>query len=311
MPTKTKKPPARKKSSESQLPDVRLTNPKRVVYPELGITKLDVALYYVQVAKWMLPHVTDRPLTLVRCPEGMSGQCFYQKHPPEGMSKAVERIPIREKDEVDTYGAIHDLEGLLALVQFGALEIHAWGSRIDDIERPDRLVFDLDPDPTVPWKHVVAAALSLRDTLKTLGLTSFVKTTGGKGLHIVVPIQRKLAWPEVKEFCRRVVEMIAREAPDQYVTNMSKAKRVGKIFLDYLRNDRGATAVVAYSTRAKPVATVSVPLDWKELDKLKSPASFTVKNLPQRLAKLRRDPWAEIGKVRQSITQSAVKKLTG
>jgi bifunctional non-homologous end joining protein LigD len=281
---------------------VRLTHPDRIVYPEQGITKRDLANYYVTVADWMLPHVTDRPLAMVRCPEGLNGEGFFQKHPPRGMPAYAERIQIREKNGTSTYVAIHDLKGLITLIQFGALEIHAWGSRADDVERPDRVVFDLDPDPTVAWKRVIHAAETLRELLVARKLKSFIKTTGGKGLHIVVPIARRYSWAEVKQFAKDIADGLVTDAPDQYIATMSKAARRGKIFIDYLRNERGATAVVAYSSRAKAGAPVSTPISWEDLRRLKSPQQFTVANLPKRLKNLRGDPWGELPDLRQSIT---------
>lgn len=286
----------------------RLTHPDRVVYPEQGLTKRGIAEYYARVADWLLPHVAGRPLAFVRCPVGLEGQCFFQKHPPEGLPAAVERIQIREKTETDTYLVIHDLDGLLSLVQFGALEIHAWGARADDVERPDRLVFDLDPDADVAWKVVVDTALVLREALSQLGLESFVKTTGGKGLHVVVPINRRQTWKEVKPFCRDVAQWITSMAPERFTTNMSKAVRRGRIFIDYLRNERGATAVCPYSTRARPAASVAVPLTWEELRKTTGPQTFDVGNVPQRLTRLRRDPWAGMLRLRQSLTAGAIKR---
>jgi bifunctional non-homologous end joining protein LigD len=288
---------------------VRLTHPERVIYPEQGITKRDLANYYATVAEWMLPHVSDRPLAMVRCPEGMSGACFFQKHPPPGMSADVGRIEIREKNETGTYVVVHDLKGLLTLIQFGVLEIHAWGARSDNIERPDCVVFDLDPDPAVPWNRVVQSARWIRELLQQRKLKSFVKTTGGKGLHIVAPIARKYTWAEVKQFAKEVAEVLVSAAPDQYIATMSKAARRGKIFIDYLRNERGATAVVAYSSRAKAGAPVSTPIAWEELGRVKSPQQFTVQNLPKRLKNLRSDPWAELPKLRQAIASPRKKVL--
>ena len=264
---KTRKPskPAKrspappKRTAASGTLTVRLTHPERVVYPDENITKRDLANYYATVAPWMLPHVADRPLAIVRCPEGMNGQCFFQKHPAAGMPDNLDRIQIREKDTTGTYLALHDIQGLLALVQFGALEIHAWGSKTDHVEYPDRIVFDLDPDPTVPWKRVVQAAQELRELLTDLKLKSFVKTTGGKGLHIVVPIAQKYSWSEVKQFAKNVTDQMIAAAPDQFIGTMSKAVRRGKIFIDYLRNERGSTAVVAYSTRAEPAHRFPLP----------------------------------------------------
>jgi bifunctional non-homologous end joining protein LigD len=249
----------------------------------------------------MEPHVTGRPLVLVRCPSGAHEDCFFQKHPPAGLPEAVQRIEIREKNETATYVRIRDLEGLIALIQFGTLEIHAWGSTVDDVEHPDRVIFDLDPDPAVGWKQVLAAARAMRDFLADLKLKSFVKTTGGKGLHIVVPLAQKQTWAEVKSFARAVADQFVHREPTRYIATSSKAARRGKIFIDYLRNERGASAVVAYSTRAKLGAPVSAPITWNELPKLRSAAQFTLQNLPSRLVRLRRDPWAEILKIRQGL----------
>lgn len=312
MPRQTKKtrqpskpakhsPATRKQATAGGTLTFRLTHPERVVYPDENITKRDLANYYATVAPWMLPHVADRPLAIVRCPEGMSGQCFFQKHPAAGMPDNLDRIQIREKDTTGTYLALHDIHGLLSLVQFGALEIHAWGSKTDHVEYPDRIVFDLDPDPTVPWKRVVQSAQELRELLADLKLKSFVKTTGGKGLHIVVPIARKYSWPEVKQFAKSVTDQMVAAAPDQFIGTMSKAARRGKIFIDYLRNERGSTAVVAYSTRARAGAPVSTPVSWQELARLKGPQQFTVENMPQRLKNMRTDPWAELSNLRQTI----------
>jgi len=285
----------------------RLTHPERVVYPAAGITKGDVARYYLAVGPRMLPHVAGRLLSMVRCPAGVGGACFYQKHPPTGLPEVVRRVRVREKTEWDTYLVIDDLEGLLALVQFGALEIHAWGSRADDLERPDQLVFDLDPAPDVAWTEVVDAAFLLKKVLTELGLTPLAKTTGGKGLHVVVPIKPADEWDDAKAFCRSVAEFLVRFDPDRFVANMSKAKRHGKIFVDYLRNDRGSTAIAPYSTRARPGAPVSLPIDWRKLRTLESGAAFTLENAPQLAAKT--DPWKNIDKLRRSITAKAKRSL--
>lgn len=307
MPAKSK--PRRKPPQRLDLATVRLTHPDRVLYPELGITKRDLAIYYVQIADWILPHVVGRPLSLVRCPAGMSGQCFFQRHPPEGLSVDVERVEIREKDKSGTYLAVHDVRGLVSLVQFGALELHVWGCRADDVERPDRLVFDLDPDPSVPWKRVIDAAFVVREKLDDLALRSFAKTSGGKGLHVVVPIARKHTWEAATAFTRAIAGALAVERPNQFVATMSKAARRGKIFIDYLRNQRGASTVVAYSTRAKTGAPVSFPLSWDELPKLSGPQHYTVENVPRYLARRKRDPWQQILRTTQSITAAARRKL--
>jgi bifunctional non-homologous end joining protein LigD len=313
-PTAPRKTPAKRAAkapmrAPAEATEFRITHPDRVLYPDVGITKADLAAYYLLVSEWMLPHVVNRPLTLVRCPEGMSGPCFYQKHPAIGMPATLERIQIQERDGMATYLTLHDLAGLIALVQFGALEIHTWGSQSDDVNRPDRIVFDLDPDVELGWPHVKASAVSLREMLADMKLESFLKTTGGKGLHVVVPLERKHTWPEVKQFSRAVAERLTADSPDKYTTNMSKAKRGGKIFVDYLRNEDGSTSVVAYSTRARAGAPVSCPIEWSELKSLTTPQKFTVTNMPQRLKRLKKDPWQDIAKVRQSITAAAKKRV--
>ena len=207
-----------------------------------------------------------------------------------------------------TYIAINSVRGLISLVQMGTLEFHPWGSRTDRLEQPDRLIFDLDPDPSVSWKQVAHAAQALRMKLEDLGLAAFAKTTGGKGLHIVVPLVRRKGWDEIKEFCREFAETFVREAPELYTANMSKAKRRGKIFIDYLRNARGATAVAAYSTRARPGAPVSTPIDWDELAVLRSD-QYTLGNLGRRLVERGRDPWEQYDDAKRPITVAMRKRL--
>ena len=233
---------------------VRLTHPSKVLYPEQGITKLELAEYYLAVGEWILPHLVGRPLVLVRCPEGRGKGCFYQKHPPAGTSDSLRQVTIREKHKAEPYVIADDVKGLISLTQIGALEIHAWGSRADKLEKPDRLIFDLDPDVSVAWSAVVQCAVRVREFLQELGLESFVKTTGGKGLHLVVPIDRRYDWDESKVFCESVAELIVRADPTHFTANMAKAARSGKIYVDYLRNVRGATAIVPYSTRARDPA---------------------------------------------------------
>lgn len=285
---------------------VRLSSPDKVLYPEQGITKRELALYYEAVADHILPHVADRPLTLVRCPEGRGKPCFFQKHTSatsKGPPLGLKPVEIVEKDGPDTYLYLDSTEGLISLVQMGVLEIHVWGSRIDRIEQPDRLVFDLDPAPELAWSAVVRGAKAVRERLRGMGLESFVKTTGGKGLHVVVPIVRGRAdWDQVKAFTKAVAVSMAGDFPSLYTAVLTKAKRTNKIFIDYLRNGRGATAVTTFSVRARPGATVSTPVSWEELDKGIRPDEFTVRTVPQRLASLRKDPWEELASMRQSIT---------
>ncbi|HVV99077.1 MAG TPA: DNA ligase D [Planctomycetaceae bacterium] len=286
---------------------VRLTHPDRVLYSEQGLTKQGLAAYYLQVADWILPHLAGRPLSLVRCPEGQRKACFYQKHAGPGTPDSIHRVKI--PGEAQEYLMVDDVAGLVSLVQMGVLEMHPWGARVDDIEAPDRLIFDLDPDVTVEWKRVVEDARRVRDLLAELELQSFVKTTGGKGLHVVVPLQRRQDWPTVKEFARAFVNRLAAGTPDRYTTNLSKAARHGKVFLDYLRNERGSTAVAAYSTRARSHATVSTPLAWDELSAAVQSDHFRVDNLHRRLRALDRDPWEGFFTARQSLTAAICRSV--
>jgi bifunctional non-homologous end joining protein LigD len=244
-------------------------------------------------------------MALVRCPDGVDGQCFFQKHASAGLDNA--RIRRKRDSHGEELIYIEDLDGLLTLVQAGVLEIHVWGSTIDDVERCNRIVFDLDPGDGVPWAGTVKAARELRERLAGLKLKSFVKTTGGKGLHVVLPTGGT-PWDEAKDFAHAMVLAMAADSPDRYVTKMTKSIRGGKIFLDYLRNGRGATAIVAYSTRARAGATVSAPVSWDELGPKLAPNKFTVLNIGKRLASLKKDPWAEIGKVKQRLPDLAALK---
>jgi bifunctional non-homologous end joining protein LigD len=280
----------------------KLTHPDRVLLPEQGLTKRQIVDYYIAVADHLLPHVVDRPLTLIRCTAGRD-RCFYQKHPVKGMSPAIRRFPIREKNKTEDYIVVDDLRGVVELVQFGSLELNPWGSTTRHIENPDRIIFDLDPDPSVSWDAVIAAMQEVRQALDTVGLVSFPKTTGGKGLHVTIPIEPRHPWPVVKDFARTFAEYLARRAPDRYTTNMSKAVRKGRIFIDYLRNDRGATAVAPYSTRARRGGAVAVPISWREVTAKLDPSAFTADAVVARLKKLRADPWDGFFDVRQRIDE--------
>ena len=302
---------ASRTSSEetAELAGVKLTHANRMVYPDEGITKLGLATYYTGIADWILPHVAGRPLSLLRCPEGLQESCFYQKHVGPGTPQAIHRVPIEEHQRTVDYAMVEDVAGLVALVQMGILEIHPWGARADNVERPDRLIFDLDPGPETPWRAVVAAARRLRAFLEELDLASFVKTTGGKGLHVVLPLQRRHDWPLAKAFSKAVAQRLVDEAPELYLINPSRKLRSGKIFIDYLRNDRGATAVAPYSTRARAGAPISAPVAWDKLSERLRPDQFNVEALPEWVGSLKRDPWREMGAVRQTITSSHKKEL--
>jgi bifunctional non-homologous end joining protein LigD len=290
-------PPAAPTGRRPNGPAFHLTHPDRVFWPDVGLTKRGLAEFYSEIADHILPHVVNRPLALVRCPSGVNSDCFFQKHAWNGMSKAVRRKNVAG-DEVLF---IEDLEGLVGLVQAGVLEIHPWGAAIGAIEKPDRITMDLDPAEDVSWSALIEAAVEVRERLAGLGLASFVKTTGGKGLHVVVPLKPKAGWEEVKAFAQSLAEAMANDAPERFVATMSKQVRAGRIFVDYLRNGRGATAVAAYSTRARPGAHVSTPLAWEELSPSLRPNHFSVDNLPRRLRHLREAPWPDFSQLDQTL----------
>jgi bifunctional non-homologous end joining protein LigD len=307
------KDPVRKKADpKSALPPRRdnmvagiaITHASRVIFPDIGATKLDVARYYEAVAEVMVPQLRDRPLSLLRCPEGISGTCFFQKHFGGTELHSLSRVAVEERKGKMEYLVLHDARGLVELAQHGIVEIHPWGCRADDLERPDQLIFDLDPDPGVGWATVVETALALKQNLEGLGLTSFAKTTGGKGLHLVLPLQRTSTWPEVKEFARAFAETVVDAAPSMFTANPLKKLRKGKIFVDYLRNDKGSTAVAPYAVRARAGAPVAFPVPWSEVTKHLEPKRFTMATVPALIAK-RADPWAGMAKMRQQITARA------
>jgi len=292
-----------------EIAGVRLSHPDKVLYPDEGVTKRDLAQYYVAVAAAMLPHLRDRPLTMVRCPSGPAKTCFYQKHPSEGAFGPLQRVAIAEKEGRGTYLIANDLPGLIALVQMDVLEIHLWSATRRSLERPDRVIFDLDPDEGLAWERVGAAALTLRTLLAEMGLDSFIKATGGKGLHVVLPIAPRYGWDEIKLFARGVAQDLARRAPAEFTATLSKAARRGKIFIDYLRNQRGATAIAPYSARAKPTAPVAMPLAWAEVEQGWHSDRFTVKTLPDWQERLRRDPWNGFFALKQRLPASILRRL--
>lgn len=271
---------------------VRLTSPERVLFPEQGLTKLDLARFYEQINEWVLPHLARRPLSLVRCPQGRTDECFFQKHPRRAIPDSVPRIDIPEKQGSAEYVYVESPADLVGLVQAGALEIHPWGSRIEHLEQPDLLVFDLDPDEGVAWQEILRVAATLRERIEALGLTPFLRTTGGKGLHLVVPLQPAADWTQAKAFAKNLAAAHAKDDPKRLTVNMSKAKRAGRVFIDYLRNARGATAVASYTVRARQHAPVAVPMRWDELNAALRSNRYNVDNLRRRLSALRADPWA-------------------
>lgn len=280
---------------------VTITHPERVVYPRDGITKGQVADYYRRVAPLLLPELAGRPLSLLRCPNGAGGECFFQKHYAPSLGKAVHAVPLKQKSGTEDYLYVEDIDGVLALVQMNTLELHPWGSTVAAPEKPDRLVFDLDPGPGVSWPQVKDAARQVRANLRKTGLESFVRLSGGKGLHVVVPIDPGPSWDTVKEFCEAFANAMAQQQPERYIATMSKAKREQKIFIDWLRNGRGSTSVCSWSLRAREHATVAMPLRWEELGKVDSPDQFTLDKALQRAARLKGDPWKDIATLSQAL----------
>ena len=276
---------------KTQRRTVKLTHPDRLYWPDVGVTKEGLVDYYSEVWRFMAPFVVGRALALLRGPDGVTGQHFFQKHIWRGINAKIALIPDPKAPSEPPLVGVNDLDGLLWLVQSGVLEIHPWGSTIRDWERPDTLIMDLDPGEDAPWPKVISAAEEIRGRLRDAGLAAFVKTSGGKGLHVVSPLKPKADWAEVKAFSKGIADAMSADSPDSFVATITKAQRRGKIFIDYLRNQRGATAVAAYSTRARPGAAVSMPLAWDELNVGIGPAYFTVMNTPTRLAALKKDPW--------------------
>ncbi|KAB2918462.1 MAG: DNA ligase D [Hyphomicrobiaceae bacterium] len=272
---------------------VALTHPDRVLWPDAGVTKQGLAEFYAQIWPWIAPWVIGRPLALLRCPGGIESGCFFQKHAWAGIADSI--IRAKDPEDGEELLAIRDVEGLLALTQASVLEIHVWGATLDNIEKPDGITFDLDPAPEVAWDELVDAAAEVRDRLKARGLDSFVKTTGGKGLHVYAPLKPHADWSAVKTFAHDLARAMAKDSPRKFLATASKVQRRGRIFIDYLRNGRGATAVAPYSTRARSGATVSTPLAWSELGPEMRPDRFTVANLLHRLSRVD-DPWQDVRK---------------
>ena len=296
-------------ASTDTVAGIKLSHPDKPLFPEAKLVKRDMALYYEAIADWILPHLADRPLALVRCPDGWSKQCFFQKHADKSVNAAVTRVQVPESDGTATYFAANSLPALVALVQWGVVELHPWGSRTPKLDRPDRLIFDFDPDDGIGWTQVVEAVGVLRALLDDLGLEGFLKTTGGKGLHVVVPIRPTLDWTQAKGFTKAVADLLVETFPDRFIATLSKAQRKGKIFIDYLRNAEGATAIAPYAVRARAKAPVSTPIGCKELDADVRFDHFNVRNVPERLRGLRQDPWAAIGEVRQTVTRAMFKRV--
>ena len=293
------------RAAGNEVAGVRLSSPDRVYYPDLGVTKRELAAYYESVAERALPGLVGRPLMLWRCPEGIDGACFYQKHANESIPESVARVRVRAGDR--PYAMVNDLAGLVSLVQIGALELHVWGARADRLDRPDLVVFDIDPDSAVPWSRVVETATALRAYLAELELTAFTRTTGGKGVHVVVPLVRRASWDEVRGFSKAVAQRFVRLAPDRFTSVMSKSQRKGKIYIDWVRNTREATAIACYSPRARPGAPVAIPIAWDELEASSAPPRESVREVPRRMAAP--DPWADFEAARRPLTRAALARV--
>ena len=305
---RTARPARSAREDRALVSDVVITHPERVVYLDPQTTKLAVAEYYATVAPRLLPHLNGRPLSIVRCPEGAQKACFYQKHIGKADIPGVSFAMIDDGSGRHPYIVAGTVKALAGLAQMNVLELHVWGARVATIERPDTMVLDLDPDTTLPWANVVAAARLVRVLLQELGLDPLVKTTGGHGLHIVLPLERRHSWDQVKGFAQRIASHLAATLPDQFTATMGKERRRGKIFVDYLRNARGATAVAPYSLRARPGATVATPLAWEELSPKVPPAAFTIVTVPARIAR-KLDPWADYERRRQRLTATMERAL--
>ena len=300
---------APKKAEGTTVAGVAISHPAKLYFPGDGVTKLEIAQFYARIAPRILPHIEGRPLSLVRCPDGWKGQCFYQKHADKSVNAAVDRIKVPEGDGTAIYMGAASATALAALVQWGVIEMHPWGSRSPRLDRPDRLIFDFDPDDTVTWKDLVAGVGLLRTLLGELELEGFLKTTGGKGLHVVVPIRPTVEWGQAKAFTRAVADFLVRTFTGRFTATISKEKRKGKILIDYLRNSEGATAIAPYGVRARAGAPVSMPIAWEELANDVRFDHFNVRNAEQRLAAQKRDPWRDFETTKQAITKAHGKRV--
>lgn len=288
---------------------IGISNPQRVIDEQSGATKLQLAQYYLSVGPWLTPHLAKRPLSIVRAPDGVGGESFFQRHC--GRLK-MPHMRVLDKSLDPEHARLIQADTVTAVVeatQMGTIEFHTWNARSDRIDKPDRVVFDLDPDPELPWSSMVEATNMTLDLLDELGLRAFLKTSGGRGMHVVVPIDRRQSWDCVSEFARGVTVRLAKEAPERIAAKMGPKNRVGKIFVDYLRNQRGASTVAAYSARARPGLSVSVPIAQEELDQISGADQWNILNLHERLDAQQSDPWTDYSSVRQSLSAQLLSDL--
>jgi bifunctional non-homologous end joining protein LigD len=311
----TKKPvkPATSKpisgDKKAMVGGIGISHPDRILYPGTDITKQQLAEYYDAVAEYILPHVKNRPLSMVRCPEGTGKECFFQRHIARGQSPYLHDTGIAVKGRNEDYLMIKDAKGLIILIQWGVIELHPWGCLADKPELPDRMIFDLDPDPALPFSQVIEGAKEVRARMQEFRLESFVKTTGGKGLHVVVPMTRAYDWDTIKSFARAIADSMQHDNPKRYIAKSNKAARKGKIFVDYLRNDLTSTSVAAFSARAREGAPVALPIAWEELKTALQPKAFTIETVPAILAKRKNDPWKDFFKIKQKISVAHLRAL--
>ena len=299
---------APKREDAATSPATRLTHPDKLLFPGAGVTKAELAAYWRRVAPLALPHIRGRPLSLVRCPEGSGQGCFFQRHHTRGMPPGLLPAPLRDSEgQLEEFLKIEDVAGLEAAAQIGALELHIWGSHASTVETPDRLVFDLDPDPSVPFAEVKRAARDFRALLEAAGLETFPLLTGGKGIHVVAPLVPRLGWSELKSFAKGVAMRLAKDDPQRFTAKMTKARRKGKVYIDYLRNERGASAIAPYSPRARETPSVATPVSWTELARIERADAFAMDAIPRRLGSLRGDPWAGYFDLQQEISPAALR----
>jgi bifunctional non-homologous end joining protein LigD len=292
-----------------ELRGVRISSPDKVLWPEQGVTKGELARYWDAVMEHALPLMRGRPLTLYRCPAGIHRSCFFQKHHGQGMPERIPGVMVEEKDGRAPYMYVDSPASLLALIQMGVLELHVWGARADRLDRPDLIVMDVDPAPDVPWPEVRDAARLLRGLLAELGLASWPRSTGGKGLHVVAPLARRSSWEDVTGAARRLSERMAEAEPERFLSKASKEARTGRIYIDWLRNVPNATAIATLSPRAREGAPVALPLSWEALDAARTPPGLTVPEVERVCAHLAGDPWAGFLEARQSLTRKALDAL--
>lgn len=293
---------AKEEESDILVGGVKISHPEKVLFPDADFSKLELVEYYQKVSSYMIPYIIDRPVSLVRTPDGIEEQQFYQKHPGESFPKYIDRVKIKNSEgDAGIYISLDEVKDLIYLSNLSVIEYHSWGSRAKSLEKPDTIVFDLDPTPTAKWKFTIDTAKIIRDKLSEIGLRSFVKTSGKKGLHVMVPLSGKNSWEEVRGFAETFAKNLAAANPKTMTTEFYKKNRGDRVFIDWLRNLRGATSIAPYSVRVYKDAPVAVPVDWSEVTEALKPNQYNIKNLFRRLSALDKDPWSEYLKTNQYL----------